>query len=100
MLIGCSEYQDRECIQSAPADVKAIKNLLLTHWGYNDEDICVLIDRSKVDIQDEYQKLLNIAKNCHKNGIACFILFYYSGHGVVRNFLTTGLTGKGEPGFL
>lgn len=78
LLVGINQYQSTEIpnLRGAVNDVLAMKAMLLERYGFQEEDITVLIDKEATSqrIETAFQELVTLARD----EPACF---YFAGHG-------------------
>ena len=93
LLIGNSKYEDHPNVPPAPDDVEAFKQVLLSHWGFQEQDMTILVDKALFYIEEVVEKFVKEANKAYGAGAAYFFVIYFSGHGVFHNFQTSGLAG-------
>lgn len=97
LLVGISEYpecKDLKPLHGSLLDVDAMQRVLVTNGEFAEEDVVILKNVSRQEIEESIHNLFN-ARERQKDDL---VLFYFSGHGVVdegnKLFLGTPSTRK------
>ena len=78
LIIGIDKYQNETNLRYAVDDAEAIQNLLVTHFGYSENQI-TLLTNDNATLQNIKSHLGKIANNTGKNDA---FLVFYAGHGI------------------
>lgn len=82
LLVGCNYPGTKVELHGCANDVKRMKNTLITRFGFDEEDILVLLDTDRSGMQPTGANI----RNCLAKMIAGIrpgdvMVFHYSGHG-------------------
>jgi len=90
IIIGINKYECLPNLEYAANDAKAIKDILINNFNYQENDIKTFYDEeaTKSNIMDAYYDL--VTETCNNDSV----LFFYAGHG------STYLAGSKTRGFL
>ena len=87
VIIGINEYTNSKPLKYAVNDAKAIKELLINTFGFQDENIKLLLDKEATysSIRHELYTISRLAKTNDR------ILIYFSGHGQTVTAVESGM---------
>lgn len=90
ILIGIDKYQNVNQLEYAVADAAAIKNLLMTKFGFSEKNIVLLTNEQATE-----QNIRKAFGDLNGVGAEDRVVVFYAGHGQ-----TIDLSGGGQMGFL